>query len=192
MQDVLNLLVQAAQTAAALVQMVQQATSAASQYSNTAAQQGSGQQTGQNVGFQQSQPGFGQPGQYPQTQQAPFAGGGQTNTGNPGGQPQYQQQPQFGGQQQPQVQQFGGQPNTPQVTPDMIQQLITPLVQNEQIKQALTSQMQAMGIQNLPEAQPHQLPELYARFTQVRDHFASQGGGQQNVGQPQGGAPSII
>lgn len=56
---------------------------------------------------------------------------------------------------------------TPTVTPDMIQQLITPLVQNDQVKQALTAEMQAMGINNLPDATPAQLPELYERFKKV-------------------------
>jgi len=55
----------------------------------------------------------------------------------------------------------------PTVTADMIQTLITPLVQNEQIKQVLMQQMQQMGIQNLPDAQPAQLPELYQRFKAV-------------------------
>lgn len=77
--------------------------------------------------------------------------------------------------------------STPSVTPDMIQQLITPLVQNEQIKAALTAQMQAMGIQNLPDARPEQLPELYQRFQNVQQQAQAAGllgGGN--------AAPSII
>lgn len=77
---------------------------------------------------------------------------------------------------------------TPAVTPDMIQQLITPLVQNEQVKLALTAQMQQMGITNLPEARPEQLAELYQRFQNVEQQARAAG----LLGAPGGGAPSII
>lgn len=126
-------------------------------------QTGGTQQAQQNTGFQQ-----------------PQQGGGMF-----GGQPQQAQQ---GGNM------FGGQPQqaqqgTPSVTAEMIQTLITPLVQNEQIKQALTAQMQAMGIQNLPDARPDQLPELYQRFQNVKQQAEQAGllGGQGG-----GAAPSLI
>lgn len=88
---------------------------------------------------------------------------------------------------------FGAQPQQaaqqPTVTPDMIQTLITPLVQNEQIKNALMQQMQAMGIQNLPEAQPGQLAELYQRFQTVEQQAREAG----LLGAPAGGgSPSLI
>lgn len=164
--------------AAALAPYIAQHLGAASQ-GNPAAQAGGtfgNPQTGSapNAGFvgqQQPQP---QPG-------AAFGGQAQ------GGQPQGFGNPQ--GTQQPQG--FGGTPQQPQgtqVTPDMIQTLITPLVQNEQIKQALTAQMQQMGIQNLPDARPDQLPELYQRFQQVQQQ-AQQAG---LLGGNAGGAPSII
>lgn len=89
------------------------------------------------------------------------------------------------------------------VTPQMIQTLIAPLVQNESMKAQLSQAMNAMGITNLPDARPDQLPELYQRFQAVAN-----GGGnaQQNVGQfgngaapqqqagntPNAAAPSII
>lgn len=78
---------------------------------------------------------------------------------------------------------FGGLGGTaPQqqatVTPEMIQTLIVPLVANEGTKQRLAAEMQAMGIQNLGDAQPHQLPELYQRFQRVA---------QEAQGQPQTG-----
>lgn len=72
------------------------------------------------------------------------------------------------------------------VTADMIQQLIMPLIQNEQAKAAIIGQMQAMGIQNLPDTRPDQMPELYQRFQQVAAQY---GGG---VTQQQTAAPSII
>lgn len=96
-------------------------------------------------------------------------GATQADAANPFGAPQQQQQ-------------------TPTVTPDMIQTLITPLVQNEQVKNALMQQMQAMGIQNLPEAQPGQLAELYQRFQTV-DKQARDAG---LIGGQGGAAPSII
>lgn len=66
---------------------------------------------------------------------------------------------------------FGGLGGTPAVqqtvTSDMIQQLIMPLIQNDAAKARLAAEMQAMGIVNLGDAQPHQLPELYQRFQRV-------------------------
>lgn len=78
----------------------------------------------------------------------------------------------------------------PAVTPQMVQELITPLVGNEQIKAALHAQMQAMGITNLPEARPDQLPELYQRFTTVRDQ--AQAAGLLQAAAPAGAAPGGI
>lgn len=86
---------------------------------------------------------------------------------------------------------FGGPVNTaqgPTVTADMIQTLIAPLVQNEQVKAELTKQMQAMGIQNLPDTRPEQMAELYQRFQQI-DQMARQAG---MIGGAQGAQPSII
>jgi flagellar motor protein MotB len=122
--------------------------------------------------------------------------GGALNTAFAGNQAQQQQaaaQVQQGGVA---GNMFGGgnpqgtqqQSAAPAVTADMIQQLITPLVQNEQVKAALTTQMQQMGIQNLPDARPEQMAELYARFQQV-DQQARQAG---LIGAPAGGSPSII
>ncbi len=88
---------------------------------------------------------------------------------------------------------FGAAPApaaAPAVTPQMVQELITPLVGNEQIKAALHAQMQAMGITNLPEARPDQLPELYQRFTTVRDQ--AQAAGLLQAAAPTGAAPGGI
>jgi hypothetical protein len=76
----------------------------------------------------------------------------------------------------------------PTVTPDMIQALVSPLVQNEQVKAALTAQMQAMGINNLPDTTPAQLPELYARFQEVERQAKAAG----LIGGGAPAAPSII
>lgn len=65
----------------------------------------------------------------------------------------------LGGAPQQQVQQ--------QVTPEMVQALVIPLVSNDQTKARLTAEMQAMGIVNLGDARPDQLPELYQRFQRV-------------------------
>lgn len=98
------------------------------------------------------------------------------------GQPQYIQQPQpiqqFAQQPQPGGQSGGYAP----ATQEMIVNLVTPLVENPTIKAALQGQMQAMGINALPEARPDQYPELYFRFQQVQAQF---GGGQQVQQQPQ-------
>ncbi len=105
-------------------------------------------------------------------------------------QPQPQQYPQ---PSQAQTANPFGAPNTAQqqaatVTPDMIQTLITPMVQNEQVKAALTGQMQQMGIQNLPDARPDQLAELYQRFQTVEQQAKAAG----LLGGTTGAAPSII
>lgn len=99
------------------------------------------------------------------------------------------------GQQPAQAGGFGGfggaqqaAPAQPTVTPDMIQQLITPMVQNDQIKAALTAQMQQMGIQNLPDARPDQLAELYSRFQQVEQQARAAG----MLGGAPAGQPSLI
>lgn len=165
MQDIINALLQAL-VKEALPHVVQAA----------AAQLGGGGAPVQNP---QAQSGFG--GQ-PQAQN----GFGATGFGGAVQQPQTMQQPQQAANM------FGAQPQQPaqaqqQVTPEMIQTLITPLVQNEQIKQALTGQMQAMGINNLPDARPEQLPELYARFKQVEEQARAAG-----LLNQQAAAPSII
>jgi hypothetical protein len=130
-----------------------------------------------------------------------------------GGQPQQtvQHAPQNNGQQfGATLGGFNGQPNTSQpvqqfggltaaqpvqqaqatVTPDMIQQLVMPLVQNEQAKGALQQHMQAMGIQNLGDTRPDQMAELYQRFQQVQQQFG--GATQQTQPVQQTAAPSII
>jgi hypothetical protein len=86
---------------------------------------------------------------------------------------------------------FGNTPTVaaaPAVTPDIVQALITPMVQNEQVKAALTAQMHAMGIQNLPDTKPEQLAELYQRFQHV-DREARAAG---LIGGVAPAAPSII
>ena len=140
-----------------------------------------------------------------QTQQGGGFGAAQNNGAQFGGQAGGLVNPQGTQQQGGTIQQggaaqqnmFGGNTNGQQtggaaatVTPDMIQTLITPLVQNEQVKAALTAQMQQMGIHNLPDARPDQLTELYQRFQNVEQQARAAGliGGQQQ----QGGAPSII
>lgn len=75
----------------------------------------------------------------------------------------------------------------PPATQEMIVALVTPLVNDPNVKAALQAEMQAMGIAALPEAQPHQYPELYARFQRVQQQVAAQ---QQQ--QPQGVAPASI
>jgi hypothetical protein len=55
----------------------------------------------------------------------------------------------------------------PPATQEMIVQLVTPLVNDPNVKAALQAEMHTMGITELPMAQPHQYPELYARFQGV-------------------------
>lgn len=119
---------------------------------------------------------------------APQGGGfAPAATGGFGAQPQ--QQPV---QQQANTNPFGGgapvQQQQAQVTPSMIQELIMPLVQNEQIKNELVKHMAAMGINELPQATAAQLPELYQRFKQVEEQARAAG----LLNAPAGGAPSII
>lgn len=56
----------------------------------------------------------------------------------------------------------------PPATQEMIVALVTPLVNDPNVKALLQAEMHAMGISALPEAQPHQYPELYARFQGVQ------------------------
>lgn len=137
------------------------------------AQQAFGSPTGMPGAQQPQQP------QYDPQQQYGQYGGQQPQQGFMGGNPTGQQQPY---QQQP-VQQQYQQPGQGQVTPEMIQQLIAPLVSQDAAKQALTAEMNSMGIQNLHETPPEKLGELYQRFQQVAARF-SQGGAPQ---QPQYG-----
>jgi hypothetical protein len=60
------------------------------------------------------------------------------------------------------------------VTAETITALIQPHISNQAIKDALGNAMRGMGINALPETQPHQYGELYARFQQVIAQFAGQ------------------
>jgi hypothetical protein len=68
---------------------------------------------------------------------------------------------------------FGATPTTAvtptptNVTGEMITALIIKAVENPSVKEALGAEMKAMGINALPEAQPHQFAELYGRFQAV-------------------------
>jgi len=55
----------------------------------------------------------------------------------------------------------------PNVSGDQLQALIMPHIDNVAIKEALGAAMRAAGINALPEAQPHQYGDLYARFQSV-------------------------
>lgn len=66
----------------------------------------------------------------------------------------------------------GGTPQPQQVTAEMIQEVVMPLVQNEGTKAKLTAEMQAMGIASLADVKPEQMNELYQRFCRVRDEGA--------------------
>lgn len=77
----------------------------------------------------------------------------------------------------------------PPATQEMIVALVTPLVNDPNVKSALQAEMQAMGIAALPEAQPHQYPELYARFQRVQQQVAAQ---QAAAPQPAASPASII
>jgi hypothetical protein len=98
--------------------------------------------------------------------------------GAPQHQPAPQQQPQQYVQQQPPPQQYVQQqpvqqaPPQANVTAESITSLIQPHISNQAIKDALGNAMRAMGINALPETQPHQYGELYARFQQVIAQFA--------------------
>lgn len=61
----------------------------------------------------------------------------------------------------------------PAVSAEQITALITPHVADPNLKAALQQQMAAMGIGALPDAQPHQYGELYARFQQVITQFTA-------------------
>lgn len=53
------------------------------------------------------------------------------------------------------------------VSGDQLQALIMPHIDNVAIKEALGAAMRAAGVNALPEAQPHQYGDLYARFQAV-------------------------
>jgi len=59
------------------------------------------------------------------------------------------------------------------VTDQMILDLITPHIGNEQTKAALGNVMRGLGINALPEARPDQYPALYAGFQQVIQQAAA-------------------
>jgi hypothetical protein len=100
--------------------------------------------------------------------------------------------------QQPVAQPYVAQPYVapvqPQVQPaanvtsDSITALIQPHLANAAIKEALGATMRAMGINALPETQPHQYGELYARFQGV----IAQHTGAQPAQQPAPVSASII
>lgn len=52
-------------------------------------------------------------------------------------------------------------------TADSIMALIQPHLSHEPTKLAFGEAMRSVGVQNLPEAQPHQYPALYAAFEKV-------------------------
>lgn len=83
------------------------------------------------------------------------------------------------------------QPAQAQVTPEMIQALLTPLAQNEQIKAALMQAMQSVGVDALPNARPDQLPALYAAFKTVEQQ-AIQAGLIPNPATANGGGGLIV
>ena len=76
----------------------------------------------------------------------------------------------------------------PPATQEMIVALVTPLVNDPNTKALLQAEMHAMGIAALPEAQPHQYPELYARFQGVQSRVAQ---AQAQVQQPAATPASI-
>ena len=73
------------------------------------------------------------------------------------------------------------------VTAEAITALIQPHIANEAIKTALGAAMRGMGINALPETQPHQYGELYSRFQAIIAQYT--GGG---APAPQQQAASII
>ena len=85
-----------------------------------------------------------------------------SNPGNYNPATQLQPQQQYVAPQQQPVQQI-----PPNVTADTITSLIQPHIANDQIKAALGAAMRSMGINALPETQPHQYGQLYAAFQQV-------------------------
>lgn len=60
------------------------------------------------------------------------------------------------------------------ITADSILALIQPHIGDDATKAQLGAAMRAMGINALPETQPHQFAELYARFQQVLAAHAAQ------------------
>jgi hypothetical protein len=74
----------------------------------------------------------------------------------------------------PAAPQATGAPGYPPATQEMIVALVTPLVNDPNTKALLQQEMHAMSISALPEAQPHQYPELYARFQRVQQQVAAQ------------------
>ena len=60
----------------------------------------------------------------------------------------------------------------PEVTPMMIQELIVPMLPDENKKARLAAAMQQLGISELPAARPDQLPALYAAFKAIADETA--------------------
>lgn len=78
----------------------------------------------------------------------------------------------------PTLGQLGTAPAATNVTADQITALIQPHIGNETIKQALGAAMRGMGINALPEMQPHQFGDLYAAFQRVIAQHT--GGGAQN------------
>lgn len=57
------------------------------------------------------------------------------------------------------------------VTAEQLQALIMPHIDNAAVKEALGGAMRSMGINALPETQPHQYAPLYGLFQQVLTHF---------------------
>lgn len=57
------------------------------------------------------------------------------------------------------------------ITADMITTMIMPHIANQQIKDALGVAMRELGVNNLPEAQPHQYGPLYTSFQAVLARF---------------------
>lgn len=74
-----------------------------------------------------------------------------------------------------------------QATPQMIQELITPLVSNDAIKAELSAAMQSMGITGLDAVTPEQVTPLYTKFKAIADKHA-----QAPAAAAGGAVPSII
>lgn len=71
-------------------------------------------------------------------------------------------------------------PNGQPITPEAITALIQPHVSNDAIKTDLGTAMRGMGINALPETQPHQLVALYNAFMGViHKHTGGAGAAQQ-------------
>lgn len=74
------------------------------------------------------------------------------------------------------------------VTADMITALIQPHLGSDVLKKALGDTMRAMGINALPEIQPHQYGEVYQRFQGVIQQFQA----NPNPAPTQAAAPASI